>query len=278
MGDFFRALLDPSIPFLRNALLMGLLASLAFGVMGSYVVVRRVTYLAGAIAHSVLGGIGAAIYFQRALGWEWAHPLLGGLVAALLSALLVGWASLWAKEREDATISALWAIGMGTGLLFLARTPGYVDPMAYLFGDILLVGRWQVWLVAVLDALVLVLGLGLYQRFQALSFDEEFAALRGVNAKAMSLLLLCLTAVTIVLLVQAVGIILVVALLSLPAATAARFSFSLRQMMAIASFVAAISVAAGFMISFQLDFPTGPIVVLIAALAYLLAAASRKKA
>src|SRR5690606_33313875 len=153
---------------------------------------RRVTYLAGAIAHSVLGGIGAAIYFQRALGWEWAHPLLGGLVAALLSALLVGWASLWAKEREDATISALWAIGMGTGLLFLARTPGYVDPMAYLFGDILLVGRWQVWLVAVLDALVLVLGLGLYQRFQALSFDEEFAALRGVNAKAMSLLLLCL--------------------------------------------------------------------------------------
>src|SRR5690606_10989297 len=98
---FFRALLDPSIPFLRNALLMGLLASLAFGVMGSYVVVRRVTYLAGAIAHSVLGGIGAAIYFQRALGWEWAHPLLGGLVAALLSALLVGWASLWAKERED---------------------------------------------------------------------------------------------------------------------------------------------------------------------------------
>jgi zinc transport system permease protein len=167
MRELLDALADPQMPFLRNAFLVGLLASVAFGVVGTYVVVRRISYLAGAIAHSVLGGIGAAIYAQRVLGWEWMHPMLGATVAALASAGLVAWATLWAREREDAVISAIWALGMGTGLLFLSATPGYVDPMAYLFGDVLLVGGWQVWVVAGLDAVVLALGLGLYRRFQA---------------------------------------------------------------------------------------------------------------
>lgn len=270
MVDFLKAVADPSLPFLRNALIIGVLASFAFGIMGSYVVVRRITYLAGAIAHSVLAGIGAAYYAQRALGWTWFDPMLGALIAALLSALLVGWVTLWAREREDATISALWAAGMGIGLLFLARTPGYLDPMAYLFGDVLLVGGWQLWLIAILDVVVIVLGLGLYQRFQALSFDEEFAALRGISAKGLSLLLLCLTAVTIVLLVQAVGIVLVVALLTLPAAAAGRFAGSLRQMMALASLFALVAVVAGLAVSYELDFPSGPVIVLVVALGYLL--------
>lgn len=268
MNGFFDILFDPQIHFMRNALIVGILASVAFGVVGSYVVVRRVSYLAGAIAHSVLGGVGAALYAKGALGWTWCDPMLGALVAALLSAIAVWWVSSHAKEREDAVIGAIWSVGMGAGLLFLAATPGYVDPMSYLFGDVLLVGGWQVWLVAGLDALVLAVGLGLYNRFRALAFDEEFALVRGVNAQAYSLLLLCLVAVTVVMLVSVVGIVLVVALLTLPAAAAGRFAKSLGRMMLGATLVGVVSVPLGLYLSYGWNLPAGPMIVLIVSLTY----------
>lgn len=277
MGDFFHALTDPGLPFLRNALLVGLLASVGFGVVGTYVVVRRISYLAGAIAHSALGGIGFALYAQRVLGWAWMHPLLGAGIAALTSALVMAWATLWAREREDAVISALWATGMGAGLLFLSATPGYVDPMSYLFGDVLLVGGWQVWVVAGLDLVVLVLGLGLYRRFQALAFDEEFTRLRGVSARAYGVLLLCLVALSVVLLVTVVGVVLVVALLTLPAAAAGRGSRSLRQMMAVATSIGFMCVFAGMATSYQFNAPAGPVIVIFVAASYMAAWAVKRK-
>jgi zinc transport system permease protein len=268
MNGFFDILFDPQIHFMRNALFVGILASVAFGVVGSYVVVRRVSYLAGAIAHSVLGGVGAALYARGALGWTWCDPMLGALVAALLSAFAVWWVSSHAKEREDAVIGAIWSVGMGAGLLFLAATPGYVDPMSYLFGDVLLVGGWQVWLVAGLDTLVLAVGLGLYNRFRALAFDEEFALVRGVNARAYSLLLLCLVAVTVVMLVSVVGIVLVVALLTLPAAAAGRWARSLGRMMIGATLVGVVSVPLGLYLSYGWNLPAGPMIVLIVSITY----------
>lgn len=268
MNGFFDILFDPHIHFMRNALIVGILASVAFGVVGSYVVVRRVSYLAGAIAHSVLGGVGAALYAKGALGWTWCDPMFGALTAALLSALAVWWVSSHAKEREDAVIGAIWSVGMGVGLLFLAATPGYVDPMSYLFGDVLLVGGWQVWLVAGLDALVIAVGLGLYNRFRALAFDEEFSLVRGVNARGYSLLLLCLVAVTVVMLVSVVGIVLVVALLTLPAAAAGRRARSLWGMMLGATLVGVVSIPLGLYLSYGWNLPAGPMIVLIVSLVY----------
>jgi zinc transport system permease protein len=268
MNGFFDILFDPHIHFMRNALIVGVLASVAFGVVGSYVVVRRVSYLAGAIAHSVLGGVGAALYARGALGWTWCEPTFGALAAALLSALAVWWVSSHAKEREDAVIGAIWSVGMGAGLLFLAATPGYVDPMSYLFGDVLLVGGWQVWLVAGLDLVVIAVGLGLYNRFRALAFDEEFALVRGVNARGYSLLLLCLVAVTVVMLVSVVGIVLVVALLTLPAAAAGRRAKSLWGMMCGATLVGVVSVPLGLYLSYGWNLPAGPMIVLIVSLVY----------
>jgi zinc transport system permease protein len=268
MTGFFDILFDPQIHFMRNAMLVGILASVAFGVVGSYVVVRRVSYLAGAIAHSVLGGVGAALYARAALGWTWCDPMLGALVAALASAVAVWWVSDRAKEREDAVIGAIWSVGMGAGLLFLAATPGYVDPMSYLFGDVLLVAGWQVWLVAGLDLVVLAVGLGLYNRFRALAFDEEFALVRGVNARAYSLLLLCLVALTVVMLVSVVGIVLVVALLTLPAAAAGRWAGSLGKMMLGATIIGAISVPVGLYLSYGWNLPAGPMIVIIVAAVY----------
>jgi zinc transport system permease protein len=195
--------------------------------------------------------------------------MLGALVAALLSAFAVWWVSTRAKEREDAAIGAIWSAGMGVGLVFLALTPGYVDPMSYLFGDVLLVGTWQLWLVALLDLVVLALGLGLYTRFQALAFDEEFALVRGIPVRAYSLLLLCLVALTIVMLVSVAGIVLVIALLTLPAAAAGRMARSLSSMMAVATLVGLVSIPTGLWLSYDWHLPAGPVIVLIVSIAYL---------
>lgn len=147
MSDLFDALLDPRVAFLRYAFIAGLLASVSFGIMGSYVVARRISYIAGAISHSVLGGIGAAIYLRHGLGYVWCDPLYGATAAALLSALIIGFASLYAGEREDTVIGAVWAVGMAIGLLCLYKTPGNYDPMSYLFGNILLISQRDLWLV-----------------------------------------------------------------------------------------------------------------------------------
>ncbi len=268
MTEFWQALGDPDIRFLRYTLIIGLMASLAFGVVGSYVVVHRITAIAGAIAHCVLAGIGAALYSQRALGWEWFHPMFGALAAALVAAYLLGLVSLHAKEREDTAIGALWAIGMAIGLLFLARTPGYVDPMSYLFGNILIIGDREIWIVAALDVLVLGVVFANYRRFQALCFDPEFARLRGLSVERYYLLLLCLVALTVVLLVHVVGIVLAIALLSIPAAIAGRLVRHLWQMMIVAALLCMVFVVGGLGVSYRWDLPTGPTIALGAGIVY----------
>ena len=182
MNEFLTALADQS--FLRTALLAGLLASIGCGVVGTYVVVKRIAFLAGGISHSVLGGMGAALYY----GFD---PLLGALIAAVVSALVIGAVRLAWRAQEDTLIGAIWAIGMAVGILYIAKTPGYsADLMSYLFGNILLVPVRDLWLMAALD-LVLLLAVALfYRQFLAVSFDEEFARLRGVPVAFFYLLLL----------------------------------------------------------------------------------------
>lgn len=276
VSEFIAALVNPDIPFMRYALLVGLLASIAFGVIGSYVVVRRISYLAGAIAHCVLGGIGAGLYLQKVVGVTWFEPLYGALLAALFAALLIGLVSIYAKQREDTVIGALWAVGMAVGLLFIAKTPGYFDPMSYLFGNILLVSQNDLWLVAGLDIVVVGAGCCLYQRMLAVCFDEEYARIRGVNATAYYLLLLSLIALTVVLLVRVVGIVLVVALLTLPAAIAGQFSRTLWQMMSIATIFCALFVSSGLAVSYHFDLPSGPVIIVIAGLMYLILLAANQ--
>lgn len=269
MSDFLQALREHA--FLQHALLTGLLASVACGVVGTYVVARRITYIAGAIAHCVLGGIGAARWLNVVGGWTWLQPLHGAVVAAVLAALVIGLVSLRARQREDTVIGAIWAIGMATGILFIARTPGYQeDLLGYLFGNILMVSRSDLWLVAGLDVLVLGLGLLFYHQFLAVCFDGEFARLRGVSVELFYLLLLLLTALTVVLLVTVVGIVLVIALLTLPAAVANHFSKTLWQMMAIGALCCALFTTGGLALSYTANLPAGAVIILIAAAAWLL--------
>lgn len=269
MIDFLDALRDPDIPFFRYAIIVGLLASISLGIVGSYVVTRRITYIAAAISHCVLGGVGLAFYLKAAYGWTWCDPMYGALAAAILSAIIIGMVSLYAREREDTVISAVWAVGMAIGLVFFYKANRYSGAMAYLFGDILLVTLNDVWIVLAMDAVVVALGLGFYPKFLALCFDEEFAELRGVRTKLLYMLLLCLTAVTVVLLVRVVGIVLVIALMTLPAAVAGHFARQLWQMMAIAVACCMAMVTTGIAVSYPLNLPSGPVIILIAGAAYL---------
>lgn len=270
MTEFLAALTDPNLPFFRYALLTGLFASLPFGVIGTFVVVRRISYIAGAIAHCVLGGIGLGLYLEKAVGLTWFGPMQGAVLVALLAAVILTLVSRYASQREDSVIGALWAVGMATGLLFIAKTPGYVDPMSYLFGNILLVSKGDFFFVLALDVLVLGLVGIFYNKFLAVCFDEEFARLRGVRTGWIYLLLLCLAALTIVLLVRVVGIVMVIALLTLPASVAGNFSKNILQMMVLSVLFCAGFVVAGLGVSYNLDLPSGPVIIVIAAVVYLL--------
>ncbi|MDP3479751.1 MAG: metal ABC transporter permease [Desulfoprunum sp.] len=270
MTEFWTALTDPNLPFFRYAVLTGIFASIPFGMIGTYVVVRRISYIAGAISHCILGGIGAGLYLQNAMGITWFGPLQGAIVVALLASVILAMVSLYARQREDSVIGALWSVGMAIGLLFIARTPGYSDPMSYLFGNILLITRNDLFFVLALDVLVIgVIGF-FYNTFLALCFDEEYAQLRGIRTHWLYLLLLCLVALTIVLLVRVVGIVMVIALLTLPAAIAGNFARNILQMMLLSTLLCSVFILSGLGASYSLDLPSGPVIIMIAAAAYLL--------
>lgn len=268
MESLKQILFDDSLFFMRQALLLGMLASIPFGTIGSLVVARRITYLAAAIAHAILAGIGFSLYAQSAWQWTWLHPLAGALFTGIIAALLVGWVSIRFKTQEDTLISAIWSVGMAIGLLFIFKTPQYIDPMSYLFGDILMISSVDTGLVGILALVVIIAAIVLYRPLVALCFDEEFASLRGVRTTPLYLLTLCLTAVTIVLLVSIVGIVLVIALLTLPAAIASLFSKKLWQMMIGGSVLCMVITVLGTWLSYAWDLPTGPFIIIVSGITY----------
>jgi len=264
---FLQALASHS--FMQNALIAGILASLACGVMGTYVVVKRIGFLAGGVAHAVLGGMGIAYFYG-------VSPIGGALAAAVVAALLIGWVSLRWRQSEDTIIAALWAIGMAIGVLFISQTPGYnVDLMSYLFGNILMVARQDLYRMAGLDAIILLVVLLFYKQFLAVSFDEEFARLRGVHVDFFYLLLLVMVALTVVILIQVVGLILVIALLTLPAAIAVQYLRSLVTIMLFATLLSIAFTSGGLALSYAPDLPAGATIILLAGAVYLLSLVTR---
>jgi zinc transport system permease protein len=255
-------------PFFQRALAAGLLASLACGIMGSYVVVKRIASISGGLAHAAFGGVGLGYL----LGFE---PILGALGFALLSGLGIGITYRRLGQGLDTLVAMVWSVGMAMGILFVSLAPGYApDLMTYLFGSILFVGKGYVWAVLALDVVVLLVVWALYRRLEALIFDEEYAEVAGIKVGPHLLLLLALTSLTVVTLIRIVGVILVIALLTIPAVIARRWSQSLLRMMVGATLIGAFCVAAGLFLAFGLgrgldvDLPTGPLIILLAAAVY----------
>jgi len=272
IGDLFR------YQFLQFALLAGVLSAISCGVVGSYVTTRRITYVAGAIAHSVLGGMGAARYLNVVAGWKWLLPVHGAVVAAVLAAIIIAGVSHFGRQREDTVLSAIWAIGMASGILFIYATPGYSqDLMSYLFGNILIVKTGDLLLMGILDVVILAATILFYNKLLALSFDEEFTRMRGIRVEWYYLLLLLMTALTVVVLVQVVGLVMVIALLSLPAATASHFSKRLWQMMAIASILSLAYTVGGLYVSYAANLPTGATIIIVSGVVYLATTLAKRR-
>lgn len=276
MGEFLTAV--GRFQFLQLALISGLLASAACGIVGTFVVVRRISYIAASISHCTLAGLGAARYLEVVHGWSWLHPLHGAFAAAVGSALWIGVISLRAKEREDTLIGATWAIGMAVGVLFISQTPGYnQDLMSYLFGNILMTSSGELGVIVVLDFFVVGICALLYTPLVAICFDEEFARIRGLHVESYYLLLLVLTAITVVLMTTLVGIVLVIALLTLPAAIASFYSTSVWRMMAISVFLCALFSVGGLYVSYSWDLPAGASIVVLAGATYLVQVAVMRR-
>lgn len=272
MGEVLREMFVPGgvlfVPFL-----VGCMGSVAFGIVGSYVTARRMTSSAVAISHSVLAGIGLAVFLQYHLQWSWCTPLLGAFFAAVVSALIIGRVTLRARHLGDSVTSSVMVIGMAAGLLLLKKTPGYFSPMSVLFGDTLLVSTRDLWMIAGVDALAVLGGVLFYRRLLAICFDEEYAQLRGLRTNAYYLLLLVLTALTVVAMMQIVGIIMVIALLTLPALTALLFARKLWHCMVISTGLCVTFVTLGLGVSYPTDLPSGPVIVMLAGGVFLLCVA-----
>lgn len=272
--SFFEAL--RTNPILFSAVIAGLASSIVSGIIGSYVVVKRIVFISGSISHSVLGGIGLCLWLERAKGIDWINPLQGALAAGLISALIIGWIHLNYRQREDTVIAALWSIGMAIGILFISQTPGFnVELTNFLIGNILWVTPTDLSILFGLDIFILVTVLCLHKRFLAICFDEEQAQLQGIHVKGLYLLLLVLIAISIVLLIQVVGIILVMTMLTIPAAIANLFTSRLSLVMLLAVILSCFLCFGGTAASYYLDWPGGATIALLAGIAYLASLAFR---
>jgi zinc transport system permease protein len=269
MSGFIEALFNPSMPFVRNALFAGLLSSILFGILGTIVTVRRIAGLAGAISHAVLGGIGMALYLAATGIIPNLPPIVGAIVFAVLAALVIGMVSMRAQQRQDTVINAIWAIGMSIGVLFMAKTPGYTDPSSYLFGNILLISSRDLVLLAALDLIVIVLVWRFYPQLEATSFDDEFSQVKGIPTNVVFLILLSITAIAIVLLQTFVGIVMVIAMLTLPAGTAGFSARNMLSMMLMAWIYSSIFSIGGLVAGWSFDLPVGAMVVVFAGAVFL---------
>jgi zinc transport system permease protein len=248
-----------SFEFFQNALIAGLLASITCGIIGTYVVVKKMVALSGGISHAAFGGIGLGYYAGI-------DPILGAIVFSLASALGMGMISLHARQHLDTLIGAIWAIGMAIGILFISLTPGYApDLFSFLFGNILLVPMGDLLIMAVLAVLIVVVVIACYQIFLAVTFDEEYALVLNIPVNVIYLLLLSLVALTVVMLIRIVGIILVIALLTLPAAISREYCSRLKNMMVLSVAVGILVTTGGIFLSYFLDVPSGATIILLAA-------------
>ncbi len=245
--------------FMRHALAAGLLVSLVCGVVGTLVVVNRIVFLAGGIAHAAYGGIGLAIF----LGWPF---LAGTLGVAFAAASVMAAVTLRARHRADAVVGVIWAVGMAAGIILIDLTPGYrSDLMSYLFGSILAVPASELGEMAAIAALVVGIVAWFYPDFLAMSYDPEFSRIRRVPVAALYSLMLILIAASVVIVIRVVGLILVIALLTIPPFIAESFSGSLKGMMARATALSAFFTVAGLVLSYVLDLTSGATIILVAA-------------
>jgi len=246
--------------FIQNAILAGILVSFTAGVIGSLIVVNRMVFLAGGIAHTSYGGIGLAVYTGIPI-------FLGASMFAVAAALLIAMLTLKKRDRIDTFIGLIWAVGMAIGVIFIDLTPGYnVDLMSYLFGSILAVTREDLYFMSALLIIILFVILVWYRDILAVSYDSQYAGIQGVNIKFFYTLILVLSALTVVIAIKVVGLILVIAMLTIPVYIAEKISSSLLSMMFSSGIIATIFTLIGLYLSYSYDLTSGASIIMVSAI------------
>ena len=261
--EFIKALSEHL--FMQYAITAGLLASISCGITGTFVVVKRIGFISGGIAHTALGGLGVAFYFGI-------NPMIGALISAILAAIIIGLVTIKVDEHADTVIGAMWAVGMAIGLIFMSASPGYnTNLVTYLFGNILMVSRTDLIMLVTLNIMIFIIVILLYRQFVLISFDEVYSRLRGVRVNLVYILLLCMIALTVVLLIQVVGLILVIALLTLPAAIARIYFDNMGKIMISAILLGMVFTISGLVFSFYgKNLPAGATIIIVAGSVYLI--------
>ena len=247
------------LEFMRNAILAGFLASIACGIIGSLIVVNRIVFISGGIAHAAYGGVGLALYF----GFS---PTVGATGFSLFVSVIMALVTLQNKQRADTIVGVVWAVGMALGVILVDLTAGYnVDLMSYLFGSILAVPRSDLWMMLAVDLLILIAVGFYYNDFLAMSFDEEFSIAMGIPVRVLYILLLAMIAFSIVMIIRLVGLILVIALLTIPPYIAEKYSESLKTMMFLSVVSSTSFILIGLWLSYAFNLTSGATIIMVAA-------------
>ena len=255
---------------MQNAFLAAVLVSVACGVVGTYVVIKRIVFISGGISHAAFGGIGLGYFLGI-------NPILAAIPFSIMSALIMGMTSKKIKISEDTAIGILWSLGMAIGIIFINLTPGYVpDLMSYLFGSILTVPVNDIIIMLFLDLIIIVTVLSFYKEFQSISFDEEFSQVIGMPTTYIYLLLLSIVALSVVVLIKVVGVILVIALLTIPAAIAKQYTYKIGHMMIFAVILGVILTMGGLYVSYLFNLASGATIVLVLGLGFIFSSAIQK--
>ncbi|MBF8984247.1 metal ABC transporter permease [Lutibacter sp. B2] len=256
--------------FLQNAFMAAFLASIVCGIIGTIIVEKRLVSMSGGIAHASFGGIGLGYL----LGIE---PIIGGLVFSILASLGISTIKRKTNTNSDTLIGMFWAVGMALGILFISLTPGYPPDMtSYLFGDILTVSSIYIKMMAILSIIIIFFIMSIFNYWRAYLFDEEFTKVIGVNVLVFEYILFILIALTIVILIKVVGIILSIALLTIPPAIAKLFTYNLKKMMIVSSLLGVVFSISGLFISYQYNIPSGSTIILLSVIGYFVVGSSSK--
>jgi len=250
--------------FMRNAIIAAVLVNIACGIVGTYVVIKKIVFISGGISHAAFGGIGLGYLLGI-------NPIVAAIPFSLLSAITIGLISKRSKLSEDAAIGIIWAVGMASGILFINLTPGYApDLFSYLFGNILTIPVSDLYIMLVMDFIIILIVVLFFKEFYAASFDEEFSTVIGIPNRILYLVLLCMVALSVVVLIRIVGIILVIALLTIPSSICRQFTYNMKKLIISSIVTGIILTITGLWISYLLDLASGATIILLLALVFLL--------
>lgn len=256
--------------FMQRAFIAAVLVSVACGVVGTYVVIKRIVSLSGGISHAAFGGVGLGYFLGL-------NPVLAAIPFSILSAIGIGTINHRVKVSEDTAIGILWSVGMALGIIFINLTPGYApDLFSYLFGNILTVANSDLVIMLILDLIIIAMVFLFQREFLAISFDEEFSKVVGMHSELIYMLLLSLVALSVVVLIKVVGIILIIALLSIPAAISKQFTYDIKKVMIFSVVIGMILNVIGLLLSYIFNLASGATIILVLGIAFTVSSLLKK--